>query len=761
MDDARRLKSLRTMVCFGLLLQGSSLSFGAGLEERLSERDDSSEGLQSYAVSGKGRVARSQEGWSLRRIAKAIGTAALYASGQALSGTQQAMGEFSGQSGSGVAPFLVGTTVLTLPSYVGGQPMNLGGDQGILHPSTYGEDQATPVSPAPALRGTVPPTTPAVFTIDEEGELECSLDGIPHSSTDGSLSLLEVGVITEEDRKRLGTILQSNLASADTKKDLIEWVCSGNPSERKNFLSKIPIGQVLSYSYNYGAGGGSSGGGTFIINEEHKKFIGNVLAQIPKRRRTTQSAASAQKGTIAGGVDAAVEKELLDVWGEEGVRSSASASKSRATFRNLNEKILPRVRDGVEEPGMVNYVPTANFQYLEEQVVIDLDPAIKEAMRDKYAGDKNIANAYFTLVAKKHGAAEVAWMRKLGNDQGLFVPTYPLGCAGEYFISSWKHRVYGCTYGLCVADARHCQISTFYQGQTIESRFGERGLYGRYIDTVLTSGYYTKADLKRYNVHEICLNGDAVLSLSKGGYEGGMGDNYHSEQGIYSHVNRELDLCLNPAVPNRGYFYNSFREKLSTAGDCPDLTEPLVLNIHILTQRSPCVLCSSTWLAATRSTDRGLTRGITNCFKQAWVGSACSPGAGAAAPAVSFKLLASFESNELHDANEHISFAKWNDFFAGAAAADPIMHLTRQLTAEEDALTKDLAYLLNFPGMRYVFRPGRPDLGVIEPFDDLYRFNCPQLPAAPVVVAAAQVVQPGGAPAAGAPPQPVAQEGDE
>ncbi|MDP3936484.1 MAG: hypothetical protein Q8Q56_05845 [Alphaproteobacteria bacterium] len=36
------------------------------------------------------------------------------------------MGSFSGQSGSGVAPFLLGTTVLTLPSYVGGQPLNSG-----------------------------------------------------------------------------------------------------------------------------------------------------------------------------------------------------------------------------------------------------------------------------------------------------------------------------------------------------------------------------------------------------------------------------------------------------------------------------------------------------------------------------------------------------------------------------------------------------------------------------------------------------------
>ncbi|MDP3936415.1 MAG: hypothetical protein Q8Q56_05490, partial [Alphaproteobacteria bacterium] len=133
--------------------------------------------------------------------------------------TQQAMGEFSGQSGSGVAPFLVGTTVLTLPSYVGGQPMNLGGDQGILHPSTYGEDQATQVSPVPAA-----------VTIDEGGRLECSLP-VTHSSTEGSLSLLEVGEITERDRTQLGNIL----SSSDVKAGLVQWVCSGNPPERKNF----------------------------------------------------------------------------------------------------------------------------------------------------------------------------------------------------------------------------------------------------------------------------------------------------------------------------------------------------------------------------------------------------------------------------------------------------------------------------------------------------------------------------------------------
>ncbi|MDP3936417.1 MAG: hypothetical protein Q8Q56_05500, partial [Alphaproteobacteria bacterium] len=135
MKDSRRLTSLRTMVCVGLLLQGSSLSFGAGLEERLSERDDSSEGLQSYAVSGKGRVARSQEGWSLRRMAKTLGTAALYASGSALSGTQQAMGEFGGQSGSAVAPFLLGTMVLTLPSYVGGEHLSCEEAPASLEPS--------------------------------------------------------------------------------------------------------------------------------------------------------------------------------------------------------------------------------------------------------------------------------------------------------------------------------------------------------------------------------------------------------------------------------------------------------------------------------------------------------------------------------------------------------------------------------------------------------------------------------------------------
>ncbi|MDP3935922.1 MAG: hypothetical protein Q8Q56_02920, partial [Alphaproteobacteria bacterium] len=188
---------------------------------------------------------RSQEGWSFRRIAKAIGTAALYASGQVLSGTQQAMGEFSGQSGSGVAPFLVGTTVLTLPSYVGGEHLSWEEAQETLAPPAYGEDQVTreesiiaeetttfdatspreepstdpmqrgedgltyidpnvltPAETTPALRGTVP----ATVTIDEGGELECSLP-VTHSSTDGSLSLLEVGVITGKDSEDIKTFL--------------------------------------------------------------------------------------------------------------------------------------------------------------------------------------------------------------------------------------------------------------------------------------------------------------------------------------------------------------------------------------------------------------------------------------------------------------------------------------------------------------------------------------------------------------------------
>ncbi|MDP3935951.1 MAG: hypothetical protein Q8Q56_03070, partial [Alphaproteobacteria bacterium] len=225
-------------------------------------RDDSSEGLQSYAVSGKGRVARSQEGWSLRRIAKAIGTAALYASGQALSGTQQAMVEFSGQSGSGVAPFLVGTTVLTLPSYVGGQPLNLGGDQGILHPSTYGEDQATPVSPVPALRGTLPPTVPTTVTIDEEGELECSLDGITHSSTDGDTTILlemETGIITKEEREQLQEFAQEYQTALRTRKgEITRYINIHFSEEAKAAWPRFCRGKA-GHLMNGGAGRGADG----------------------------------------------------------------------------------------------------------------------------------------------------------------------------------------------------------------------------------------------------------------------------------------------------------------------------------------------------------------------------------------------------------------------------------------------------------------------------------------------------------------------
>ncbi|MDP3935889.1 MAG: hypothetical protein Q8Q56_02750 [Alphaproteobacteria bacterium] len=465
----------------------SSQSLGADSMSAFYEGETSSEVLQSYAVSGKGSGGRSQEGWSFRRIAKAIGTAALYASGQALSGTQQAMVEFSGQSGSGVAPFLVGTTVLTLPSYVGGEHLSWEEGQETLAPPAYGEDQATreesiiaeetttfdatsprenpstdpmqvgedgltyinpnvltPAETIPALRGTVPPAAPATVTIDEEGKLECGFSDEP----DSSMSFLETGTMVSlngEDIQRMITILQGADAEELKINALVEWV--GGDECRSDFLKE------------------SLKAGNFILR---KRARGQALPVI---------------------------ESIADAW-----KTIMNEAIKTVKLR----QILARLQ--ADTPGIVNYVPTASVQYLGTQVVIDLEPGIKKAMKDKKSGDKNIANAYFTLVAKKHGAAEVAWMRKLGNDQGLFTPTYPLGCAGEYFISSWKHRERGCNYGLCVGDYNYCQIATFYQGQTIESRFGEQGLYGRYVDAVLASGHYEQDALRAAYVPEICLN---------------------------------------------------------------------------------------------------------------------------------------------------------------------------------------------------------------------------------------------------------------
>ncbi|MDP3935424.1 MAG: hypothetical protein Q8Q56_00295, partial [Alphaproteobacteria bacterium] len=246
MKDSRRLTSLRTMVCVGLLLQGSSLSFGSGLEQ-LSEREGSSEGVQASAVCGKGRVARSQEGWSLRRMAKTLGAAALYASGQALSGTQQAMGSFSGQSGSAIAPFLVGTTVLTLPSYVGGEHLSWEGAPATLEPGVG--PTVTASHPQPLLRKTVPPMAPATVTVDEEGELECSLP-VTHSSTDGDTTiLLEMGAITEENieaaiKAMNAIVCRPHITRADANAliepilaEIIEWVLK-NPVNHINFLQQ-------------------------------------------------------------------------------------------------------------------------------------------------------------------------------------------------------------------------------------------------------------------------------------------------------------------------------------------------------------------------------------------------------------------------------------------------------------------------------------------------------------------------------------------
>ncbi|MDP3936486.1 MAG: hypothetical protein Q8Q56_05855, partial [Alphaproteobacteria bacterium] len=166
----------------------------------------------------------------------------LYASGSALSGTQQAMGAFSGQSGSAIAPFLLGTTVLTLPSYVGGEHLSWEEASATLEPGVG--TTATPVSPAPALRETDPPTVPAAVTIDDRGELECSLP-VTHSSTDGSLSLLEVGVglTLEEAIKRMTDIVcQPHITKADANAQIqpilagiIDWVLQ-DPVNHINFL---------------------------------------------------------------------------------------------------------------------------------------------------------------------------------------------------------------------------------------------------------------------------------------------------------------------------------------------------------------------------------------------------------------------------------------------------------------------------------------------------------------------------------------------
>ncbi|MDP3935770.1 MAG: hypothetical protein Q8Q56_02115, partial [Alphaproteobacteria bacterium] len=351
MDDARRLTSLRTMVCLGLLLQGSSLSFGAGLEEQLSEREASSEGLQAYAVFGKGRIARAQEGWSLRRIAKAIGTAALYASGPALSGTQQAMGAFGGQSGSAIAPFLVGTTVLTLPSYVGGEHLSWEEVQETLAPPAYGEDQATreetttfdatspreepstdpmqrgedgltyidpntmirqTAAPAPALRGTLPPTAPATVAINDRGELECSLP-VTHSSTEGTV-LLEVGAITEVDVQKIKNFLLTSrvaLSEQHPTCQLYQYYSSVHAADASTAVEKLVEELSSEAKAEWSALNRSGGQSVGLPAKRSRTESGNGAAPAVSTLAASPAAA-AQGGAAAVVSDSSIREDRAD-----------------------------------------------------------------------------------------------------------------------------------------------------------------------------------------------------------------------------------------------------------------------------------------------------------------------------------------------------------------------------------------------------------------------------------------------------------------
>ncbi|MDP3935636.1 MAG: hypothetical protein Q8Q56_01390, partial [Alphaproteobacteria bacterium] len=506
------------------------------------------------------------------------------------------------------------------------------GEDGLTYidPNTMIRQTATPASPAPALRGTVPPTVPTTVTIDEEGELECSLDGIPHSSTDGSLSLLEVGagLTPTEERVLLREYKNKYLRAAkdEQRSHLVE-----------GFLSRDDL------------------------SEEIKKLWSEFVETCSTSRITREQAAEAalRKQEFdrinRGQLSILNDQQLLNVAGFLPVKSTKSLSETNSHFNELiNQKysyktiqlIAPLIRSHASTAfiGLVNFVPTASFCYRDRLITIGFPEEERRKLENdnKMFESKNLAKVKFTVVGLNNEYRVVSFD---------FLPQTFLGDDSS-FISSWDSGIKGSLslQGVCSwPNLETCKKYVTFKMGAIGTRFGPLGLFDP--DVALEAG--NKNDFGQY-----CLKHEAILKVARTAYIGAT-EYYHSEQGILNNMRDDLRQCVE-GDPAQSYFFENF--KIFLGRGCIVATAEPILNVHILTQRSPCSVCSASWFGAIHSPEFLLGR-LQACFQRVWTSSKDdgSPLCVGAAPNI--RLTGSFEANELYDVNEHISFKGFQYYF--------------------------------------------------------------------------------------------------
>ncbi|MDP3935594.1 MAG: hypothetical protein Q8Q56_01170 [Alphaproteobacteria bacterium] len=243
-------------------------------------------------------------------------------------------------------------------------------------------------------------------------------------------------------------------------------------------------------------------------------------------------------------------------------------------------------------------------------------------------------------------------------------------------------------------------------------------------------GLFDTASSLRGNAQH-CLSKEAVLSASKKAFNNGAKAYYHSEQGILNNMRDDLRYCVE-GDSAQSYFFNNFNEILQRgcfAGD----PHP-VFNVHILTQRSPCSVCSTTWLGAVHN-QAFLRDKIQACLGKAWTSEreAGVQMCGGAAPEI--RLTVSFESNELYvkEAPEHISAWGFSQYFTGNPSAQEKL---QNAGAMGEGICEPAAGAVSLPDfsqdpilrrtLRYVVSPDLKKACKMEAFnEEVYQLTAP------------------------------------